>query len=163
VTPPLRLPYAEPERIVLLGQWESTAPDVALASLLSALPVWADYRERSRTLTEWAAITMSFMSVSREDRSVSVMIGAATPSFFRVLGEQTVRGRVFTDLEGVEGGPKVAILSWHYWQNAMGAIDDPVGTMLTLDGVAHEVIGVLPDGYDFLTPEVGIWVPMQHL
>ncbi len=158
----LRLPYAEPERIVLLGQRESTAPDVALASLLSALPVWADYRERSSTLTEWAAITMSFMSVSREDRSVSVMVGAATPSFFRVLGEQTARGRVFTDLEGVEGGPKVAILSWHYWQNAMGAIDDPVGTVLTLDGVAHEVIGVLPDGYDFLTPEVGIWVPMQQ-
>ena len=57
---------------------------------------------------------------------------------------------------------KVAILSWHYWQNTMGAIDDPVGSVLTLGGVAHEVVGVLPNGYDFLTPEVGIWVPMQQ-
>ncbi|MCH7530619.1 MAG: ABC transporter permease [Gemmatimonadetes bacterium] len=158
----LRLPYTEPERIVLLGQRENTEPDAALASILSALPVWADFRERSSTLTEWAAITLSFMSVSDEDRSVAVMVGSATPSFFRVLGEQTVRGRVFTDLEGVEGGPKVAILTWDYWQNAMGAIDDPVGTVLTLDGVAHEVIGALPDGYDFLTPDVGIWLPMQQ-
>ena len=158
----LRLPYAEPDRIVLLGQRENTEPDVALASILSALPVWADFRERSSTLTEWAAITMSYMSVSDEDRSVAVMVGSATPSFFRVLGEQTVRGRVFTDVEGVEGGPKVAILTWDFWQNAMGAIDDPVGTVLTLDGVAHEVIGALPDGYDFLTPDVGIWLPMQQ-
>ena len=158
----LRLPYADPDRIVLLGQREKTEPDVALASILSALPVWADFRERSSTLTEWAAITMSYMSVSDEDRSVAVMVGSATPSFFRVLGEQTVRGRVFTDVEGVEGGPQVAILTWDYWQNAMGAIDDPVGTVLTLDGVAYEVIGALPDGYDFLTPEVGIWLPMQR-
>ncbi len=158
----LRLPYAEPERIVLLGQRENTGPDAALASILSALPVWADFRERSRTLTEWAAITLSFMSVSDEDRSVAVMVGSATPSFFRVLGEQTVRGRVFTDLEGAEGGPKVAILSWDYWQNEMGAIGDPLGTVITLDGVAHEVIGALPDGYDFLTPDVGIWLPMQQ-
>jgi hypothetical protein len=107
----LRLPYAEPERIVLLGQLENTGPDAALASILSALPVWADFRERSSTLTEWAVITLSFMSVSDEDRYVAVMVGSATPSFFSVLGEQTVRGRVFTDLEGAEGGPKVAILS----------------------------------------------------
>lgn len=158
----LRLPDADPDRIVLLGQRGKTEPDVALASILSALPVWADFRERSSTLTEWAAITMSYMSVSDEDRSVAVMVGSATPSFFRVLGEQTVRGRVFTDVEGVEGGPKVAILTWDYWQNAMGAIDDPVGTVLTLDGIAYEVIGALPNGYDFLTPEVGIWLPMQR-
>ncbi len=158
----LRLPYSEPDRIVLLGQRESSEPDVALASLLSALPVWADYRERSSTLTEWAAITLAYMSVSVDDRSVAAMTGSATPSFFRVLGEQTVQGRVFAENEGVPGGPKIAVLTWGYWQNSMGGVADPVGMVLTLDGVAHEVVGVLPDGYDFLTPEVEIWLPMQQ-
>jgi hypothetical protein len=42
----------------------------------------------------------------------------------------------------------------------MGAIGDLLGTVIALDGVAHEVIGALPGGYDFLTPDVGIWLPM---
>jgi len=158
----LRLPYTDPDRIVLLGQRESSAPDAALASLLSAVPVWADYKERSKTLVDWATITLEFRTVSEDGRSMSVMTADATPSFFRVLGERTVKGRVFTEAEGVVGGPKLALLSWDYWQVSMGAVDDPVGRTVTLDGVAHEIIGVLPDGYDFLTPDVAIWRPFQR-
>ena len=104
----LRLPYTDPDRIVLLGQRENTMPDAALTNLLSALPVWADYRERSQTLVDWATMTLEFMSVSDGERAVWIMVGAATPSFFHVLGERTARGRVFTELEGAEGGAKVA-------------------------------------------------------
>lgn len=155
------LPYPEPDRLVLLGQREVDQPDIMMLSFLSSFGVWGDYRERSQTLTDWAALNLTFMSRSLGDRSSSVMAGAATPSFFRVLGAQPLMGRVFQDEEGVEGGPKLAILDWYYWQNAMGGEEEVVGRALTLDGQGHEVIGVLEKGFEFMTPQVDLWVPLQ--
>jgi putative ABC transport system permease protein len=157
----LRLPYTDPDRVVLLGQRESDQPDVALMNLLSALPVWADFRDRSNTLTDWAALDLGFMSLSDRDRSVAVMAGSVTPSVFQVLGSRTVMGRVFAEAEGVPGGPRLAILSWDYWRTAMAADPSPLGKLLTLDGETYEVIGVMPDGYDFVTPHVDVWIPLQ--
>ncbi len=156
------LPYPNPDRIVLLGQRAKGQPDITMFSLLSSLGVWADYRERSRTLTEWAALNLTFMSRSLGDRSVSFMAGRVTPSFFRVLGAVPVRGRLFMDAEGVVGGPKVAVLDWDFWQTSLGAESDVVGMVLTLDGAPHEVIGVLPEGFEFITPQVDVWVPLQR-
>ncbi len=155
------LPYPDPDRLVLLGQREVNQPDIMMLSFLSSFGVWGDYRERSQTLTDWAALNLTFMNRSMGDRSLSVMAGAATPSFFRVLGAQPLRGRLFRDEEGVEGGPNLVVLDWYYWQNAMGGEKDVVGRVLTLDGQAYEVIGVLQEGFEFMTPQVDVWVPLQ--
>jgi putative ABC transport system permease protein len=37
-----------------------------------------------------------------------------------------------------------------------------LGTVLTMDSEPYVVIGVLPQGYDFLTPDVDVWVPLQE-
>ena len=157
------LPYPDPHRLVLLGQREVDQPDIMMLSLLSSFGVWGDYRERSRTLTDWAALNLTHMNRSLGDRSVSVMAGTVTPSFFRVLGAQPILGRLFRDEEGVEGGPKLVVLDWYYWQNVMGGEDkdDVVGRVMTLDGQAFEVIGVLQEGFEFMTPQVDVWVPLQ--
>jgi len=155
------LPYPHPERIVLLGQRAKNQPDITLFSLLSSIRVWADYRDRSQTLTEWAALNLNHMGRSLGDRSVSLMAGGVTPSFFRVLGANPILGRLFRDEEGAEGGAKVVVLDWDYWQNSLGGASDVVGTVLTLDGMGYEVVGILPEGFEFITPQVDIWVPLQ--
>ena len=155
------LPYPDPERLVLLGQREVDQPDIMMLSFLSSFGVWGDYRERSQTLTDWAALNLTHMNRSMGDRSLSVMAGAATPSFFRILGAQPLLGRLLREEEGVEGGPRLVILDWYYWQNALGGEEDVVGRILTLDGDAYEVIGVLQEGFEFMTPQVDVWVPLQ--
>ena len=155
------LPYPDPHRLVLLGQREVGQPDITMLSLLSSFGVWGDYRERSQTLTDWAALNLTFMNRSLGDRSLSVMAGEVTPSFFRVLGAQPILGRLFRDEEGVEGGPKLIVLDWYYWQNAMGGEEDVVGRVITVDGHAFEVIGVVQEGFEFMTPQVDVWVPLQ--
>lgn len=155
------LPYPDPDRLILLGQREVDQPDIMMLSFLSSFGVWGDYRDRSGTLTDWAALNLTHMNRSLEDRTVSVMAGIATPSFFRLLGAQPLMGRLFRDEEGVEGGPNLVILDWYYWQNAIGGEEDVVGRVLTLDGEPHEVIGVLREGFEFMTPQVDLWVPLR--
>ncbi len=142
------LPYPEADRIVVLGEREKSQPDLAILTLTSSLATWADYREQSRTLSGWAAFNPGFLSLSTGDGSVPVRTGAVTPSFFETLGAKTVRGRLFTEAEGVPGGPKLALLSWEFWQARAGPEEDPVGTVLTLHGEPYEVIGVLAEGFE---------------
>ncbi|MGD2216098.1 MAG: ABC transporter permease, partial [Gemmatimonadales bacterium] len=97
------LPYPDPDRIVVLGERETHQPELAILTLISSLPTWADYREQSRTLTGWAAFNPGFRSLSTGDGSVPVSTGAVTPSFFETLGANTVRGRTFAEAEGVPG------------------------------------------------------------
>ena len=155
------LPYPEPDRLVILGEREKDAPDLAILSLVSSLPAFADFRERSATLVDWSAMSPSYYAVSQGDRSVSVFAALVTPGFFRTLGAQAVRGRLFEDSEAVEGGPKVAVVTQEYWERALGSERDPLGIVLTLDGEPHQVVGVLQEGFEFIVPGVDIWVPLQ--
>jgi putative ABC transport system permease protein len=156
------LPYPESDRIVVLGERETSQPDLAILTLTSSLATWADYRDQSRTLSGWAAFNPGFLSLSTGDGSVPVKTGAVTPNFFKTLGASTVRGRLFTEAEGVPGGPKLALLSWEYWQARAGPEEDPIGTLLTLHGEPYEVIGVLAEGFEFIVPDIDVWLPLQQ-
>ncbi len=156
------LPYPDADRILILGEREADQPDLAILTLTSSLATWADYREQSQTLIDWAAFKPKSRSLSRGDGAVPVTTGAVTPSFFRVLGANAVRGRLFTESDGVVGGPKLALLSWEFWQSSMDPGEDPVGTVLTLDGEPHEVVGVLAEGFEFIVPDLDIWLPLQQ-
>ena len=51
-----------------------------------------------------------------------------TPSFFRLVQVQPVRGRLFTDAEGEPGQDQKVLLSYGLWQRAFGGADTIVGT-----------------------------------
>ena len=51
-------------------------------------------------------------------------------------------------------------LSDALWRQRFGADPAVVGRTLPLDGVAHEVRGVMPPDFDFPSAGVDLWVPM---
>jgi putative ABC transport system permease protein len=155
------LPYPEPDRLIILGERERGDPAIIINTLFSSLPTWADYRERTRTLQDWAAFAPRTLSLSEGDRSVPVSAALVTPGFFQTLGAEAVRGRLFHESEGVEGGPRVAVVTWEYWKNRLGPELDPVGTVLRLGGEPYEVVGVVGEGFEFVVPRVGVWLPLQ--
>nr|NIP57661.1 ABC transporter permease [Gemmatimonadota bacterium]NIR78055.1 ABC transporter permease [Gemmatimonadota bacterium]NIT86616.1 ABC transporter permease [Gemmatimonadota bacterium]NIU30461.1 ABC transporter permease [Gemmatimonadota bacterium]NIU35394.1 ABC transporter permease [Gemmatimonadota bacterium] len=104
------LPYDRPERIVLLGERRDDQRQLS-GNISASLPTWADLSERSRTLSEWAAVEPRNLALRGEDISEPVSAMAATPSFFALLGVGAPRGRVFLTEEGVEGARGVALVS----------------------------------------------------
>jgi putative ABC transport system permease protein len=83
-----------------------------------------------------------------------------TASFFGLLGTTAVRGRVFAPDEAREGNNRFAILSFGFWQRAFAASDGIVGRDVRLNGERYVVVGVLPEGFTFLNPDVAIWTPL---
>jgi putative ABC transport system permease protein len=153
------LPYEAPERLVVFDEVERDQQRgqgpiaVSLANL-------ADISERSRTTTAWASARPRTVSLRGTERAEARTGTEVSTGFFDVLGVSPVRGRAFRPEEGVEGGPRVVLLDYAYWVNTMGPEVDPVGRVLTLDGEPHEVIGVLPEGFDFLFGTADFWLPL---
>lgn len=80
--------------------------------------------------------------------------------FFDFFGARPAVGRLLAPSDDAR---RVAVLSHGFWEERFGADPAVVGTRLTLDGEAWEVVGVLGD--DFLPPEAmsapdaPLWVP----
>lgn len=155
------LPYPEPERVVLVGEREKTTPEFS-GQFTTSLATARDWQERSRSVGRWAVMRPATMSLRGPERAEAVSTVAVTPSFFGVLDADPERGRLFTEAEAVEGGPRVALLGHDYRVTNFGAESDPLGTLLTLNGEPYEVIGVMPEGFGFLTPNQDIFLPLAR-
>jgi putative ABC transport system permease protein len=83
--------------------------------------------------------------------------------YLSVLRVRPEIGRFFRQGEEAPGNPRVALISHALWESRFGAAADIVGRTLRIDGVPHEIIGVLPasanDGR--LLRQVGILRPIS--
>ena len=71
---------------------------------------------------------------------------SVSPNTFQLLGVQPQLGRSFAPDEGPTGHNHVVILSYGLWQSAFGGQKNIVGSKVTLDGEAYDVVGVMPQG-----------------
>jgi predicted permease len=71
-----------------------------------------------------------------------------------------VRGRIFTEEEGETGHDERAMLTYGAWQELYGGREDAVGGELRINGRPYTIVGVLPNGFAFLNPDVRIWLPL---
>jgi predicted permease len=89
-----------------------------------------------------------------------VVVMPITPSLFTVLKASPVLGRLFTADEGAPGQAGVIILGFGLWRQRFGARQDIVGQVIQLDEEPFTVVGVMPAGFVFPTPEARAWVPL---
>jgi predicted permease len=83
----------------------------------------------------------------------------ATPSLFRLLRVSPAYGRAFSDAEGEPGADQKTILSDGMSRQLFGSPDAAIGRNVQMSGQPFIVIGVMPAGFNFIDPEVRLWVP----
>ncbi len=155
------LPYPDADRIVLVQDRRKDQPSVA-STLTTSLATLADLQDRSRSTTGWAGFRPAPVSLRGNERPIPLSGARVTAEFFPLLGAVAARGRTFRLEEVVEGAPRVVVLSHEYWQRTLGESEDPIGSVMNLDGEPHEVIGVLPEGFEFLTPGIDVWLALRQ-
>jgi predicted permease len=80
----------------------------------------------------------------------------ASAELFDVLGMAPLLGRSFHGGDDLSGGQRVAVLSYGLWRD-LGSDRTLVGRMLELGGRPHLVVGVMPRGFWFPSPETRVW------
>ncbi len=153
------LPYPHPEE--LIGVWH-TAPGINIKDLNMSPSIYFIDREQNTT----------FQDIGLYDGDSSNVTGAGQPEHvdgldvtdgtLPLLGVKPVLGRLFTRRDDTAGAPATVLLSYAYWQRKFGGNASAIGRTLTLDGKPHEIIGVLPRGFQFLDRKNdALYMPMQ--
>ena len=132
------LQYEAPDRLVNI--WNDLGQGAQSLPAVSPLD-FRDYKERSRTIEDFAAaaegdvadLRGNFTGEGEPERADVVTV---TANFFPLLGVRPMLGRQFQPEEEVVNGPHVVMLSYRLWQRRYAADPSLVGKTIQIDGVA---------------------------
>jgi putative ABC transport system permease protein len=118
-------------------------------------------RDRVRAFESLAAYSNDGFTL-RTDAGSSIMLATvASSELFDVLGARPLLGRAFRAGEDRPGAEHVIVLSYGLWQESFGGDRDIVGRRIDIDGTPTTVVGVMPRGFYFPTPESRAWIPLD--
>jgi predicted permease len=83
-----------------------------------------------------------------------------TPSWFTLLRVSPELGRPFLEEEGEMGREREVILSHGLWEQLFAGAKGAIGRDLRISGQPFRVVGVMPAGFNFVDPDVRLWMPI---
>jgi len=135
-----RLSFKEPSRVVhLLGGDKSRE----LIDIGVSAPRYMHYREGQTLFEAIAGENFFAFTLTGLGDPVQVFGGRLTANYFDLLGVHPILGRNFSPQE--EEGADVALVTKAFWQKRLGGDPNVIGRSITLDGMPHTIVGVLPD------------------
>ncbi len=156
------LPYERPDELYLFEHVNAESP-VTRVSPLDAedLRGALDWEQR---FTTWAFEPRnSIATVGTEEGPKPATIAYVDGAFFGVAGVQAALGRGLGWADDEPGQDAVVVLSHRVWTRIFGADPSVVGRTVRVDGVANEVVGVMPPDFHLPTPEVDLFVPGSRM
>ena len=157
------LSYPHPEQLVSV----EVTPLALDPSLRGIAPEdYFVFRDQSRTFQD-----IGIYAETDTDRDVNVT-GFAEPErvhaldvthgVLSVLGIPPMFGRIFSPSDDSPDAPPTAILTYGYWQRKFSAEPSAVGKTIIADGMARQIIGVLPRNFRFLdAQDLALILPLQ--
>lgn len=152
------LGFPEPDRLVWLDH--AGAGIGADRGLNLTQGLYEQYRTASRALRSMSVYTTIDRNVVAAGEPERLEVTMATSTFAATMALPPRVGRFFTNAEDVPGGPHVAVLSDGFWRRRFGGSAAVIGQTISIDGVAHEIIGVMPAGFNYPSTETALWLPL---
>jgi putative ABC transport system permease protein len=142
------LAYREPQRLYLIRE---IVPQVA--KFYPTLPAnarnFAIWQQDCKSFEQIAIVEGRSMALNGTGEPKEVPGAHGSANLFSVLGIQPMMGRFFLPEEDQPGRDHVVILTNAFWRSEFHGDPHIIGRTITLDGVPHEVVGVLPDSFHF--------------
>ena len=146
------LPFRQPSRVLHVF---SHAKDQRVDFPLSA-PRFMHFRDGQTIFDGFAGENGLAATVTGVGDPFQVPIFKTTANYFDVLGVRVIRGRTFLAQE--EEGADVAVVTERFWKSRLGGDPNVIGRGLTLDGVSHTIVGVIPTlPVSWTGPNADIW------
>src|SRR5919205_199918 len=151
------LPYKDSDRLVMV--WEDNSK-IGYPHDTPAPGNYADWRDQNQVFEGMAAtadVSLNLTGAGEPERFDGKRVSA---NFFSLLGVEPRLGRGFMPEEDAPGANKVVVLSHGLWQRRFGSDPGVVGKTITLNGEGYTVVGVMPQGFQSLSDDVSMWVPI---
>src|SRR5262249_38125676 len=115
------------------------------------------YSDRARTLDGIAIFATGESTMTGDTGPARIIISRTTSTLAAVLRVSPALGRWFNEDDVRTGAEPVGVISHGLWQRRYGGTPGIIGRLVTLDGVATSVIGVMPPGFAFPNARVDVW------
>ncbi len=152
------LSYRDASRVAfLLGtDTESGATRFSLG-----LADYLDVRRQAESFAQVAAYTYLSANITGGDIHDRVQAYRVTGNTFELLGVSAGLGRTFGPAEARPGHERVAVISDGLWRRRFGADVTIIGRDISLNGVTHQVIGVMPARFEYpvFNFKGDLWIP----
>jgi putative ABC transport system permease protein len=149
------LPYPHSDRLVFANEVVGASGE----GISISWPNFLDWRARQQVFEDLALSGSRLMVWTSDREPQRLSARRTTANFFHVLGIGPAIGRGFADADDAAGASPVAIVSDAFASQSLGGARSALGKVLTLDGVDHTVVGVLPPGFKYAQP-YALFVPM---
>ena len=169
--------YGVVDRLMLRGPEHVSDPDrVVRFTVTVSRPNLGDFthagagyvmydnlRQHARAFESVAAYSVYDFVAGTGRASRKIRGGAATSSFFPLLGVRPAIGRFFLPDEDDTANPSaVVVLGDAFWRSEFRADSSVMGTTITIANRQHTIIGVAPRGFTGVElGRVDAWVPMS--
>lgn len=152
------LPIAEPGDTIIMYAIDPRQPDRRVGVFFDD---YLDFRERVRSVEQLSAWSRERSTLVRGGSAYVTEVSRVAGDLFAAWGIRAHLGRVLRPGDDRPGSPRVAVLEHHYWQRMFGGSASVLGETIRIDGVPHEVVGVLDPSIEFGNfANVGVWASL---
>ncbi len=145
------LPYSDPDRLVAVRVLVDTGTLALSYESVARLP--------ASPFGAVVAYTTSDVNATAPDGAQRVVGTRVSGDIFALLGAPFSVGRPLLPADLGATTP-TEVISYSFWTRHYAAEPSVAGRTIGLDHVAHEIVGVAPDGFGF-PADTDIWVPLQ--
>jgi len=142
------LPYSHPEQLISITGFY---PKGALAAL----------RKQSRTMDIAGYVEGYQFNLTGRGEPIRLNASLVSAELFSVLGAEAAIGRTFQPGEDLAGQNNFVILSQSLWQQRFASDPNIIGHSINLDGVARQVVGIMPRDFRFPSQQSEVWIPLN--
>ena len=164
------LPYPGVSQLVFVWDRFPNMPDPPGGRIQVMRRHYLDWKKQNSVFIDMAAFRASDVTATGTDHPEHISAGFASANLFSMLGASARYGRLFTPDEERAGSDTVVVITDRYFETRFHRDLKTLGQSLVVDGVAYNVIGVLPprfhlpatwEGSDQLHADV--WAPLSRL
>jgi putative ABC transport system permease protein len=149
------LPYPHAEKLVRVFGTQPTL-DEAPNSPANFL----EWKTENQVFSRIATYVGKGFNLTGTDKPERVIGARVSSDLFQLLEVQPALGRDFTAEEDRDGGERVVILSYDFWQRRFAGDPNVIRQTITLSDQTYTIVGVMPRDFAFPSPRTQIWTPV---
>jgi predicted permease len=152
------LGFPEPDRVVLFAthapQGENDGGSPAK---------FQHWRSQTAVVRDVSAFRSSAITYTGGEVPEQLQAGQVSAGYFALFGVPIVQGRAFTADDDRPGAAPVVVLSRAAWTRRFGSRSDIVGSVVSLNGAPHTVVGVAdaPAALAEIDRMPEVWIPFR--
>lgn len=165
------LPVANPSQLWRLGDNNNccvmTGTQKGGSFVLYSYPLYQSLRDHTPEFIQLAAFkpNVSDLSVRRRVASTASPYKGeyVSGNYFAMFGVRAFAGQLLAPIDDSLSAPRVAVMSYHTWQQQFGLDPSVIGSTFNIDGAPYTITGVAPPGFygDTLRSDPpDFWLPL---